>query len=125
MFVTTEKLKKVIREVIGGSEDVTALEKQAKVLKNEIAQLKSDKKIEDAEIKHLVKINKEKLDLEHSKKEVEMQADFQKKQMTLQTEYHDKVLAQIQESREEQRGTYAEIMKRLPNVNVELGGKKR
>lgn len=114
--------KKDLEKMLGGG-DVAALKKQIRTLKDELADLKTTKKMETREIEHLVKIKEEKLNIEHQKQEVELQKDFQAKEMALQTEYHNKIMKAIEEARKEQQGTYKEIMKRLPNVNVRLEGK--
>jgi VIT1/CCC1 family predicted Fe2+/Mn2+ transporter len=118
-------VKKTLTDILGNIEDTDTFSKKIKSLKEEIEQLKSTKKIEEAEIKHLVRMKGEKLELEHQKKEVELQEEFAKKQMQLQQDYHDKVLAQIELARKEQKETYTEIMKRLPNVNMEIKQTKR
>ena len=123
------KVAKTVRETLtaflDNVEDSDAFAKKVKELKQEIAELKSTKKIEEAEIKHLVRMKEEKLMLAHEKKGIELAAEFQERTMQLQQEYHDKVLEQIDLARKEQKETYTEIMKRLPNVNVEVIKKTR
>jgi hypothetical protein len=115
--------KKKLEEMLSGDESVLVLMGQIRKLKDELAELKTTKKMEEREIEHLVKIKEEKLNIEHQKREVQLQKEFQKKEMDLQTKYHDKIMAKIEDARKEQQGTYKEIMKRLPNVNVRLGDK--
>lgn len=117
MFISVEGLKKVLREVLNNSEDG---KKTVEALKTELAELKLKKRIEEEEIKHLVKMKEEKQLIEGQKKEIELQKLFQKKEMELQSTYHEKVLKTIEESRKESRELYTQIMNRLPNVNVEM-----
>lgn len=134
MFVRKRTLKKWLLEVLG--KDIKAIPelfKEVKALigpagdvsklKKEIKELELQKTMEQREIEHLVKLKEEKLTVEFEKKEITLQKDFQKKEMALQTEYHNKIMAAIESARKEQQETYKEIMKRLPNVNVNLEGK--
>lgn len=102
-----------IRELVGPKEEIPKLKK-------ELAELKLKKEMEERDIKHLVKLKEEKLDIEHQKKELKLKDQFKDKEMKLQTEYHEKVVAQIDSFRDEMKQVYTEIMKRLPNVNMEM-----
>lgn len=119
MFITKNWLKKLIKPVDESGKLKTEIEQ----LKKELAELKLKKTMEEREIKHLVTLKEEKLNIEHEKKTVELQKQFQEKEMVLQTNYHDKIMKAIELARTEMNATYKEIMKRLPNVNVELKGK--
>jgi hypothetical protein len=102
-----------IRELVGPKEEIPKLKK-------ELAELKLKKEMEERDIKHLVKLKEEKLDIEHKKKELDLKDKFKDKEMKLQTDYHDKVVGQIDSFRAEMKEVYTEIMKRLPNVNMEM-----
>jgi hypothetical protein len=102
----------------------TDLKDEIRRLKDELADLTTTKKMETREIEHLVKIKEEKLNIEHEKKTVELTAEFQKKEMAMQTKYHDKVVTQIEGYNGRQDKFFDQVMKRLPNVNVQLGEKK-
>ena len=136
MFITENKLKKMLQRILGiEPTTVPELIKEIKTLvgpkeeipklKKELAELKLQKTIEERDIKHLIKCKEEKLALEHKSKEVELQKQFQAKEMKMQTEYHDKTMKQIEDFRKELKETYAEIMKRLPNVNMEIKQTRR
>ncbi len=119
MLITKKWLKDLIKPV----DESGKLKTEIEGLKKELAELKLKKTMEEREIKHLVTLKEEKLTIEHEKKEIELQKKYQQKEMELQTQYHDKIMAAINEARVEMNTTYKEIMKRLPNVNVELKGK--
>ena len=102
-----------IRELVGPKEEMPKLKK-------ELAELKLKKEMEERDIRHLVKLKEEKLEIEHKKKELELKDKFKDKEMSLQKDYHDKVVRQIDSFRAEMKEVYAEIMKRLPNVNMEM-----
>src|SRR5258706_14951396 len=122
MFISVEKLKKVISEVVNSTADtrkvVKEKEKEIDVLNRQIQELEFKKELEEKEIRHLVKMKEEKILIETQKKELELQSKFQNKEMELQSTYHEKVLKTIEESRKESRDLYTKIMERLPNVNV-------
>jgi uncharacterized small protein (DUF1192 family) len=124
MFVTEKKLKRVLSELLGVEEDndtkISGLKKEIQRLKDELADLKTTKKMEEREIEHLVKMKEEKNEIEYQKKEAELMKQYQNKEMELQNEYHKKVLTNIEKAHADLKDLYKEIMVRLPNVNVEL-----
>jgi hypothetical protein len=102
-----------VKELLGPKEDISKV-------KRELANLKLDKDIQIRDIEHLVKCKEQQLELKFKKKELDLRDLFKNKEMDLQTEYHDKTLALLEKGREEQKAIHAEIMKRLPNVNMEM-----
>lgn len=121
MFITKKWLEKLIKPVDESGKLKTEIEQ----LKKELAELKLKKTMEEREIKHLVTLKEEKLAIEHEKKTVQLEKQFQEKEMALQTRYHDKIMKAIDVARTEMNATYKEIMKRLPDVSVMLGGEKK
>lgn len=119
MWISKEKYDKLKED----SEVVSGLNGKIRTLKDELADLKTQKTMEQREIEHLVKIKEEKLGLEFQKKEVELIKDFQVKEMKMQTSYHEKVVEQIEGFNKRQDVFFSDVMKRLPNVNVRLEGK--
>jgi len=51
--------------------------------------------------------------------------EFSDKMMTLQKEYHEKQLVDLDTARKEMREVYTKIMERLPNINASLDIKRR
>jgi hypothetical protein len=109
-----------VKELIGPKEDIEKV-------KRELANLKLDKVIEIRDIEHLVKCKAEKLELQYKKKEIDLKDLFKSKEMDLQKEYHEKTLDLLEKASAEQKLVHAEIMKRLPNVNmaVEVSNQKK
>ena len=120
MFIT----KKWLKDLISPVDESGKLKKEIEELKKELAELKLKKVMEEREIKHLVTLKEEKLTIEFEKKEVEQQKKYQEKEMVLQTQYHDKIMTALNKAADDMNATYKEIMTRLPNVNVELKGKR-
>lgn len=125
ILISKGQLKKVIDEAINGPDKTGELKKDIKRLKNELEDLEFKKRMEEAEIKHLVKMKEEKQILEAQKKEVELTKEFQAKEMKLQTEYHDKAVKLIQEGHAKMQEIYGKIMERLPNVTMAIEKKVR
>lgn len=117
MFITEERLKRVLGEILGIEEDndksIGSLKKQIQGLKDELADLKTKKQMEEREIKHLVKMQEEKQNVEFDKNKVALEKIFQEKELTLQSKYHDKIMGQLE-------GFQKEVLKRLPTVNVDV-----
>ena len=116
MFISA----KTLREVLGLSSDTIELQKTVKQLKDEIAQLESKRKIEELELKHLVKMKEEKQALELQKAKNDQERAFNQKEMELQTKYHDKVMSIIQDNTTKTQEIYTEILQRLPTVTVDV-----
>ena len=58
--ISAEQLQKALDKALGNTEDTMKLNAQIKALKNELEELKLTKKLEELEIKHLVKMKEEK-----------------------------------------------------------------
>jgi len=86
--------------------------------KAEIERLKLKHTIELDETKHLVKLKEEKLDIEHEKRILKLKQEYKDKEMERQSEYHDKIVQNIQKAQNDLKEIYSEIMKRLPTVKV-------
>jgi len=108
------KLKK---EITSLKEEIAALRLQKK---KEIEELKLTRDIEERDIKHLIKIKEERLSLESKKTEVDLKDKFKDKEMLLQKEYFNKSITQLETARTEMKEVYTEIMKRLPNVTMDI-----
>ena len=91
-------------------------------VKNELTELKQKRKMEDEDIRHLVKIKEGKLDLDHQKKQVELERTQQEAIAAVKDEYRDKQESTLQKQIEDGKQMYAEILARLPNVQVRLKG---
>lgn len=119
--------KKKLEQLISGGESVFEMKRRIQKLKDELAELETQKKMDEREIEHLVKLKEEKLDIEHKKKELELKNKFKDLEMKLQTQYHDQILGALNNAKAEMLEVYKEILKRLPDVSVMLGnaGKKK
>lgn len=109
MFTTIERIKEVLSDILekDRNERARSSERKAEDLKKEIEELKLKKRLEEEEIKHLVKM-------------IELTKEFNKREMDLQRDYHEKIVAAIEDQRKESKELYSAIMERLPNVNVDI-----
>ena len=129
--MTETKVKQILAEILGEMpkdlpqlvsdiKEMVGPKEQVPKLKRELEELKLQKVIEERDIKHLVKIKEEKLDIEHQKKELKLKDEYKDKEMVLQREFHNKVLTVLDKNREEMKEVHTQLMKRLPNVNMEM-----
>ncbi len=123
-YPEVEELVKEIKELVGPQDAIPKLKKEIAELKlkkhREIEELKLKRDIEERDIKHLVKIKEEKLNVEFDKKEVHLKGEFKDKELALQNDYFNKSMEQVEAARKEIKDVYSEIMKRLPNVNMDI-----
>lgn len=91
-------------------------------VRDELATLKQKKKMEDEDIRHLVKIKEEKLNIEHQKRELERDRQKEAEIAKVKDEYRDKMERELQKQIDRMKDMYGEILQRLPNVNVRLKG---
>lgn len=92
-------------------------------LKAEVEDLKIQRKVEDENMRHLVKMKDEKREIEYQKKELDAQRDKDARIAAVKDQYRDKLEGFLQAEIKNVRGMYDEILKRLPDVNVALTGK--
>lgn len=116
------RAKKLISKIETLEENKEKLEDEKVELKSEVAGLKSQKKIEEEQIKHLVRIKDEKRDLEFQKREVTKDAARAEEVAKVKNEYQDKLTDQLNKQIDDNNDRYAQILKRLPDVNVRLKG---
>lgn len=90
--------------------------------KNDLSELKQKKKMEDEDIRHLVKLKESKLEIEFKKKEVELERQQQCAIADVKDEHRDKLEKILNTQIEQGEKRYAEILSRLPDVNVRLKG---
>ena len=65
-------------------------------VKDQLAELKQKRKMEDEDIRHLVKIKESKLDIDHQKKQVELERAQQETIAKVKDEYRDKLEKELQ-----------------------------
>jgi chromosome segregation ATPase len=91
-------------------------------LKEEVEDLKLKKKVSEEDIKHMTKMKEEKLDIDHQKKVLELERGKQEAIATVKDAYQDKQEKTLNKQIEEGNKRYAEILARIPDINVKLKG---
>ena len=106
---------------------ISGLETERSTLKREVEDLKSKKKIEEEQIKHLVKIKDEKRELEYKKKEMDLKEESRTEIGKIKDEYQDKQIKMLDEAKKDTAKIHSEILARLPNIEamVEIGNSNK
>ncbi len=102
--------------------DIDELRDERRVLKTQVEDLKLKKKIEDEDIKHMVKMKTEALEMEHDKKGIKLEKDKDIEIHGIKDQYRDKMEKNLQEQLNKMDGMYKELLGRMPDINVRLKG---
>jgi hypothetical protein len=102
---------------------VISLELERRDLKEEVEDLKLKKKTSEEDIKHMVKMKEERLAIDHERKALALEKEKEQAIATVKDKYRDKTEAYLNEQIKRADGMYAEILERLPNINVNMKGK--
>lgn len=100
------------------------LEDACHTQKIEYDKLKRLKQIEEEEIAHKIRMREEQVGIEKEKGIAEAERKADKSVMEVKSEYQDKLTAQLEKRNNELREMYTEILARLPDVDVNIGGAK-
>jgi len=98
--------------------DVEYLASDRKKLKEEVSDLKLKKKMEEEDIKHMIKIDRERKDIEVEKEKLKLVGEKDAAIAKVKDEYRDKTEAQLEKQLGNMKDMYGEILARLPNYNV-------
>ena len=122
MFFKTTREKELNTKIKGLESERDDLKKEKETLTEEVERLKLKKKIEDEDIKHMVKIKEEKLQLDFQKKELELESKKNNQVAKVKDDYRDKVEQNLHKEMDRMQDMYKEILARLPNINVKMKG---
>lgn len=113
LFRRVREFKALEKEAVGHCAEI-------RELKEEVADLKLKRKIEDEDIRHMVKIKEEQLNLEHEKRALELQRESDKEVSGVKDAYRDKLEGFLKNQVKDVKEMYGQILQRLPDVNVQL-----
>ena len=65
------------------------------------------------------------MELTIKQKEVQLEHDFQKKELALRQKGYEEMTAHIKKVGEDTKSLYSEILARLPNVNMEINKRSK
>lgn len=98
------------------------LRRSVNTLKDELAALKHKKKMEEEDIKHMVKIHKERDAIEIKKITMDLEREKQNEVAEVKDKYRDKMEGRLQTEVDNMKEMYGQILERLPNVSARLKG---
>jgi hypothetical protein len=98
------------------------LRQQIAEAKGQLADLKATKQAEENEIKHGLKMERERMDLEKQKHEAKCEREKESAIALVKDQYRDKMENELREQIKRGESLYKEILGRLPDVNVKLRG---
>lgn len=120
ILANNEKLHYKVNKLIN---ELDALTGERRKLKDEIEDLKVKKKVADEDIKHMVKMREERLELKFEKMQVQQDKELQDKLHEVSNKYRDKTEKQLEKESGNMKEMYGQILERLPNVTAKLSGK--
>jgi len=116
----TEKLRVIDHDKELQLKSVDSLTKEISSLNIEIDRLKSKKKIEEEDIKHMLKLQEERMSLEKEKFKVQMEREKDAAIAKVKDEYRDKLEQFLVQKNKESDQRFTEILARLPDVNMSI-----
>lgn len=122
MFDTKKKLAKVEQEKKALESEVETLREDVRKAKEDLSETKHKKKMEDEDIKHMVKMSKEAGEIDLKKKVMDCEKEKDKTIAEVKDEYRDKMELRLQTEVDNIKEMYGQILERLPNVNARLKG---
>lgn len=115
--------KKLEDKVKSLETELDGLFDERRKLKDEIEDLKVKKKVSEEDIKHMVKMREERLELQFEKKQVESDKKLQDELHKIANTYRDKTEKQLEKESASMKEMYGQILERLPNVTARLNVK--
>jgi len=106
------------------TKEATSARQELRKVKEELVEVKHQKKIEEEDIKHMVKMKEERTAVENEKKLLEMEREKDKAIAEAKDEFRDKLEGFLQTQVKDTKDMYSEILKRLPDVTAHFGTPK-
>lgn len=99
---------------------IKGLRKEKREVKDKLDDVLSEKKREEENLKHHVKILEEANDIEFKKKELVLEKEKEQAIAKVKDEYRDKMERRLETEVTNIKEMYSEILQRLPNVNMKI-----
>tara|TARA_R110000803_G_scaffold210685_3_gene283218 strand:+ start:8136 stop:8522 length:387 start_codon:yes stop_codon:yes gene_type:complete len=113
-----DELREEVTELKRELPERDQLREEVRKLKDDIAGLKSKKKIEEEDIKHMVRLKEERMEVANEKKSLEMEREKDKAIAEVKDNYRDKLEGRLEKEVGNMKEMYGQILERLPNINV-------
>lgn len=117
-----EKEVRILKAKLADESVLDGLKRSVRTLKDELAELKQTKKMEEEDIKHMVKIHKERNAIELEKKTAELERAKHNEVAEVKDDYRDKMETRLQTEVTNMKEMYGQILERLPKVTARLKG---
>ena len=126
-----EEMKSIINTL---NDKAMSARLEKKRIQEELDGLRSEKKIEEEEIKHMIKMREERQAIALERKEIAIQKDADEQVKTAQTtyrqkiqemheDYRHKVEEHLESRNEDMKNTMEQVLARLPDIKMLLGDK--
>jgi hypothetical protein len=106
-----------MREILEAEGNVSVLKKAKARLEDQIMKLESEKKLEETQIKALVKLHEDRHAIALQQKEMELETEYHKKEMSLVKKHHDDLLKAMKDHEKRLDSLVEQVMMRLTNIN--------
>lgn len=101
---------------------IKCLRNDAQTARDELSTVRHQKKLEEEDIKHMVKMKEEKMELDFDKRVVKIEREQADAIATVKDKYQDKQTEYLNKQIEQGAEDRKEILERLPKINVKLNG---
>lgn len=102
--------------------EIKELRKERDKLREDVAELKLKKKIEDEDIKHMIKMMEERNSVKEQQFKLTTEREKDAEIAKIKDAYRDKLETFLQGQVKDTKDMYNQILQRLPDVNVRLRG---
>ena len=116
------RLKEVQEEVVKCNIVLDTSRKTIRTLKEEIDGLKSKRKIELEDIKHMVKMREERNEIKFEKLVMDLEKEKFLEIGTVKDTYRDKLEGRLTVELDNMKDMYGQVLERLPNITGKLKG---
>lgn len=128
-WISSKQLEKTERELGEVKKEYQTLLRESanqrslnRTLKEELEDLKLKKKIEEEDIKHMVKIKLDQNEIEFQKKTLTVEQEKDNAISDIKQQYADKLQSRAEGEIKNIKEMYGQILERLPNMSVRLKG---
>ena len=126
-YKTTE-LKAEVKLLKGerdtSTKEATAARQELRKVKEELVEVKHQKKVEEEDIKHMVKMKEERTAVENEKKLLEMEREKDRVIAEAKDAFRDKLEVFLTTQVKDTKEMYTEILGRLPDVSMRITEKR-
>jgi len=106
-------------------EERDSLREHISKLRGHVADLEQKKAAEEREMKHLLKMDRERVVLEQERFEAKCERERDEAIGAVKDEYRDKTELMLREEKQELKAMYSEVLARLPNISARLSVKEQ